>query len=205
MDEWNIGDPDWWGDGFTQAENYGRNDIEDEDEDLPDYQKEAIELNKKGLYHEALDTINEALDLNQNSHHNWNIKGIILNNLALEDPSLFEESVYCYNRSLQLKDSKIVKNNKAICLSEWAWHMQEKRFYELAYGKLREAFPLFEKKDIDYAYALDVAGVIFHKTNKPTRARAMYDEALLYDPENEVYKDNIKRLIQGLDVDDAYR
>ena len=202
MDEWNIGDPDWWGDGFTRAENYGRND--EEDENPPDYQKEAIELNKKGLYHEALDAIDDALDSSQSSR-NWNIKGIILNNLAFDDPSLFEESIECYNRSLRLKDSKIVKNNKAICLSDWAWYLQDNRHYDLAYEKLMEALPLFENKDIDYAYALNAAGVIFHKTNQRIRARAMFDEALVYDPENEVYKDNIKRLIKGLDVDYEYR
>ncbi len=203
MDEWNIGDPDWWGDGFTRAENYGSNRNENENETPPNYQIKAINLKRKGLYSEALEAINQALDSRKTSE-NWNIKGIILNNLAFDDPSLYREAIDCYNQSLSLRDSIIVKNNKAICLSNWAWHLQENRYYELAYGKLREAFPLFEKKDIDYAYALDVAGVIFHKTNRPERARAMYDEALLYDPENEIYKDNIKRLSEGLDVDYEY-
>ena len=27
MDEWNIGDSEWWGDGFTMPENNGRHEV----------------------------------------------------------------------------------------------------------------------------------------------------------------------------------
>ena len=103
-----------------------------------------------------------------------------------------------------LPENKTIKNNKAICLSDWAWYLQSQRQYDLAIEKIDEAMPLFREKDSDYAYALDVKGVIYHKTNNRQKARECYDEALTYDPENEVYADNIIRLKRGLDIDSDY-
>lgn len=208
MDEWNIGDPVWWGDGETMAENYGRRDDEEEEETSIDenelYRNNALQLNKKGLYWEALEEINNALAIRKDSH-NWNIKGLILVNIAVDDAEKFSQSVCCYDRAMELNpQSRIIKNNKAICLSEWAWYLQSQRQYELALEKIDEALPLFIKKDSDYAYAMDVMGVIYHKTNNPQKARKCYDEALIYDPENEVYADNIIRLNRGLDIDPDY-
>ena len=208
MDEWKIGDPVWWADGDTMAENYGRSDEEEEEEIPIDknklYSENAWQLNGKGQYWEALDEINKALSIRKSSY-NWNIKGLILQNIAFDEPEKFSQSVCCYNKALEmLPENKTIKNNKAICLSDWAWYLQSQRQYDLAMEKIDEAMPLFRQKDLDYAYALDVKGVIYHKTNNRQKARECYDEALVYDPENEVYADNIIRLKRGLDIDSDY-
>ncbi|WP_407431744.1 tetratricopeptide repeat protein [Methanobrevibacter sp.] len=208
MDEWKIGDPVWWANGDTMAENYGRRD-EEEEEEIPVnknklYSENAWQLNRQGRYLEALEEIDKALAIKKSSY-NWNIKGLILVNIAIDEPEKFSQSVCCYDRALsQSPGHKTIKNNKAICLSDWAWYLQSQRQYDLALEKLDEAMPLFRKKDLDYAYALDVMGIIYHKTNNPKKARKCYDEALVYDPENEVYADNIIRLNRGLDIDSDY-
>jgi len=63
---------------------------------------------------EALAEIDEILK-SDNSPSNLNLKGIILDNL-----SRYEESVECFNQSLNLDESEEVKSNKANALYNWA-------------------------------------------------------------------------------------
>ena len=55
MDEWHIGDPVDWGDGWMDAQNWGRRDSDDEDEEedntfdntqfrINEYSKKSMEL-----------------------------------------------------------------------------------------------------------------------------------------------------------------
>lgn len=203
MEEWNIGDPVWWGDGITMPENNGGHVEEEEEEEnfkseYLIYQEKAWKLNQKGHYYDALDAINEALRLRNNSS-NWNIKGIILHNLAFEDSYYYEKSINCYNRALKYHDSKIIKNNKAICLCDWTWHFINNRQYLNAFKTIHEALALYKKKELDYAYALNAMGVIYNRLNKPEKAEYYYKQALIYDPENEVYEDNLENIPRAID------
>ena len=127
--EWKIGDPvdDATG-GSMDAQNWRGNRYTSNDNDESEsYYSKSDEYSKKAwdLYNdykdeEALHYINLALDLNDRNSNNWNIKGIILENLKR-----FEESLDCYDRSLQLKQSNTVYDNKARMLLRWSARLLE--------------------------------------------------------------------------------
>lgn len=70
---------------------------------------------------EALSVINEALEYNDRHPNNWNRKAIILESLKM-----FGESERCYNRSLELRRSSKVSDNKARMLYDWALELLER-------------------------------------------------------------------------------
>ena len=70
---------------------------------------------------EALSVINEALEYDDMHPNNWNRKAIILESLKR-----FGESERCYNRSLELRRSSKVSDNKARMLYDWACELLEK-------------------------------------------------------------------------------
>ena len=70
---------------------------------------------------EALNVINEALEYDDRHPNNWNRKAIILESLKR-----FGESERCYNRSLELRRSSKVSDNKARMLYDWAYELLEK-------------------------------------------------------------------------------
>ncbi len=71
-------------------------------------------LIKEKRFEEALDVINNLLKTDSNDI-NWNLKGIILNNL-----SEFEESIKCFDNALSLNSSRAIQLNKAKCLYDFA-------------------------------------------------------------------------------------
>ena len=132
MDEWHIGDPVDWGDGFMDAQNWGHD--YDEEENQPDDTEINPHYSKRDRYsklawdyymdfkeEDALYYINLALDLDKNHHNNWNRKAIILEALKR-----YENSEECYNESLRLSPSNIVSDNKARMLYSWASDLIEK-------------------------------------------------------------------------------
>ena len=125
MDEWHIGDPVDWGDGWMDAQNWGRRDSDDEDEEedntfdntqfrINEYSKKAWDYYMDFKDEDALYYINLALDLDNRHANNWNRKAIILESLKR-----YEESEECYNRSLELSWQNIVSDNKARMLLIW--------------------------------------------------------------------------------------
>lgn len=68
----------------------------------------------------ALHYINLSLDLYERSSSNWNLKGLIL-----EDLKRYEESLDCYDKSLQLRPDNAVYDNKARTLLKWAMNLLE--------------------------------------------------------------------------------
>ena len=130
VDEWHIGDPVDWGDGFMDAMNWGHGSDDDDESDwtgrdLPDprieeYGKKAWNLYMEFKEKEALHYINMALDLDYRHANNWNTKAIIL-----EGMKRYAESEECYNRSLELSPQNLVYDNKARMLYDWAVQLRE--------------------------------------------------------------------------------
>ena len=133
MDEWHIGDPVDWGDGWMDAQNWGHgyddeddDDIEDDDYTNPriikrdEYSKKAWDLYMDFKESEALEYIDMALDLDNGNSNNWNKKAIIL-----EAMKRYRQSEECYDRSLDLSFSPLVCDNKARMLYDWASNLLE--------------------------------------------------------------------------------
>ena len=93
----------------------------DDEEDIPkdsrprDLRKEAWRLFEEGRKHEALDRINEAIELDDSSAAFYNVKGIIL-----EYMYRYDEALSCYDISLSKSRSQVVMNNKARLLERIA-------------------------------------------------------------------------------------
>lgn len=121
--EWHVGDPADWGDsvGVPDIPYMGYLNNGDDEDDWHPHEpsqardqilaKKASELEEKGIYGEALALINQALEINPNRSNNWNIKAIILDNWGKH-----EDALKYYDRSLAIRDSPVVRGNKAQCL-----------------------------------------------------------------------------------------
>ena len=127
MDEWHIGDPVDWGDGFMDAQNWGRSyddDKRDSDKSSSqyskrdEYSKRAWDYFMDNNFDDALYYIDMALDLDYGNANNWNRKAIVL-----EYMKRYEESERCYNKSLELYPQSLVYDNKARMLRDWAGHL----------------------------------------------------------------------------------
>ena len=127
MDEWHIGDPVDWGDGFMDAQNWGRS-YDDEERDSnksssqyskrDEYSKRAWDYFMDNNFDDALYYIDMALDLDYGNANNWNRKAIVL-----EYMKRYEESERCYDKSLELYPQSLVYDNKARMLRDWAGHL----------------------------------------------------------------------------------
>ena len=133
MDEWHIGDPVDWGDGWMDAQNWGHGYDDEDDDDIEDddytnsrlikrdeYSKKAWDLYMDFKEAEALEYIDMALDLDNGNSNNWNKKAIIL-----EAMKRYRQSEECYDRSLDLSFSPLVCDNKARMLYDWASNLLE--------------------------------------------------------------------------------
>ena len=65
-------------------------------------------------YDEALAEINKILQ-SDNDYSNWNLKGIILDNLKE-----YEKAIECFDKALNINESSDIKINKANSLYNWA-------------------------------------------------------------------------------------
>lgn len=124
--QWQVGDPEDWGDsvGVPDIPYMGYLNGDDEDDCMPPHEMsesqmlhdEAWALRCEGRYEEALDKINRALELDSDDFDNWNVKAIIL-----EDMHDYEGAVDYYTIALERNpSSEVVKNNKAYSLSRIA-------------------------------------------------------------------------------------
>ena len=191
-----------YGGGSYYDDAYERNQqtfFEEENEPI-DPQDEALELYRQHKHYKASDTIEISIRL-YNDPNSWNIKGIILHDLAFSEPHRFAESVDCYNISLKLGSSEIVKNNKAICLCDWALNLDHNRQYELALEKINEALPLYKEKDLDYAFGLNAKAIILNRMNMVEQAKSYYKQALTYDSKNKIFKDNLENIERIVDYE----
>lgn len=71
-------------------------------------------LISENKHKKALKLIDEMIE-KENNHINWNLKGIILDNL-----SEYDKSVQSYNEALKIKENNEIKLNKSNTLYKWA-------------------------------------------------------------------------------------
>ena len=121
--QWQVGDPSDWGDsvGVPDIPYMGYiNNSDDEDGRPPQrppeskdkvLAKKARELERRGRYDEALDLINQALDISPRNPNHLNMKAIILDNWGK-----FEYALKYYDESLAIANQRVVVENKAQCL-----------------------------------------------------------------------------------------
>lgn len=147
--EWQVGDPEDWGDSIGVPDipymGYLKDD-DDEDPEKPPRRtylpskadilgEEAWELYEQFKDEEALEKIDEALSYNKFHASNWNRKGVIL-----ETFKRYEESKSCYDESLRLRKDNVVIDNKARMIYDWASGMfNSYRDFKKAAELLREA------------------------------------------------------------------
>ena len=123
--QWQVGDPEDWGDSIGVPDipymGYINGDDEDDERKPPRMTRgqtlrdEAWNLREQGRYREALDKINEALSEDGANSNSYNIKAIIL-----EDMREYEDALRNYDWSLREYNSQVVKNNKARLLESMA-------------------------------------------------------------------------------------
>ena len=144
------------------------------------FKKNAWKSYEEGEYADALEWIHKSIIGGCYLGESWNIKGIILESIAQKyDSSAYEDSIYAYNRAIEYEpQNETFKNNKALCLYEWAKYLDENGKYDLAMDKINEALTLFENKSWDYANALDLKGNISRHTGQLIKALIYYDCAL---------------------------
>ena len=82
--------------------------------------KEAWKLYEDYRDEEALMCIDLALSYNPRHSNNWNRKAIILEGLGR-----FEQSKECYDKSLSLRRSNVVIDNKARMIKDWVRGLYE--------------------------------------------------------------------------------
>lgn len=145
MDEWKPGDPEDWGDHVGVPDiaymGYINNGDDDERPSYVPYTNKADTLGKEAWDKymdckdmEALDLINKALSYNSSHANNLNIKAIIL-----EELKRYEESNDCYKKSLRLRKSNIVIENRARMIRKWSAKLSEEKNYEKALNLINEA------------------------------------------------------------------
>ena len=96
--------------------------------------REAWKLYEDYKDEDALVFINQALEYDSTYSNNWNRKAIILEGLER-----FDESKECYDRSLSLKKSNLVTDNKARMIKYYARKLCKEGYLQFAINLLDEA------------------------------------------------------------------
>lgn len=178
--QWQVGDPEDWGDSVGVPDipymGYLNGDDDDDEDDCRrppirhPYHDEAWELRNQGRYAEALDEINLALDYDDKYFDNWNVKAIIL-----EDMARYDEAIECYDRALELNTTQTVKNNKAYSLSMLADREKYKDHdWQKALGYINEALKLVSDDDSRKKTYLHIKGNIMESLGRRVDARVCH-------------------------------
>jgi Flp pilus assembly protein TadD len=188
MREWQVGDPIGDGNDIGVPDTKYLNYLKNNDYDAPIrnnnvkqsdikksdmYQDEALKLIEQKKFYDALTFINAAINYNPNDETNWNVKGIILLYIFRDnDKDVAFEAYHCFNKALGLNPyDKVIKNNKAIFLTDWAFELYPS---PEATKRVNEALAIFEDKTCaTYAVASYIKADILNKNGE-------YDEALKY-------------------------
>lgn len=107
---------------MTDNREYLNTDIDKQNQNDKTYQatfklsktSKVEHLIKEQKYDEALVEINKILQ-SDNDYSNWNLKGIILDNLKE-----YEKAIECFDKALNINESSDIKINKANSLYNWA-------------------------------------------------------------------------------------
>ena len=176
--QWQVGDPAGYGDdvGVPDYPYMGYlNNGDDEEEERPHtsttthedrLSKQAFKLQKEGRYDEAMDLINQALDVYPNNPRYLNVKAIILDNSGR-----FEEALVYYDRSLSIRDKSVVRGNKAQCLYRLAkWKNYHETNYKEQLDIINDALATLPD-DIDRDLYLHLKGNILEDFGMPIQAK----------------------------------
>lgn len=106
---------------MTDNREYLNTDIDKQNQNDKTYQatfkvsktSKVEHLIKEQKYDEALVEINKILQ-SDNDYSNWNLKGIILDNLKE-----YEKAIECFDNALNINESSDIKINKANSLYKW--------------------------------------------------------------------------------------
>ncbi len=190
MREWQVGDPtgdgndigvpdvkymDYLKNKDDDAAMRNRNVNPSEIEKSKMYQDEAVKLYQEKKFYDALTFINAAIKRNPNDEENWNLKGIILFNIFMDnDKDVAFEAYESYNKALELDPyNKTIRNNKAMLLTYWALESFKISVAE-AEKRVNEALSFFEDETCqEYPVALYIKAYILNVNRN-------YDEALDY-------------------------
>ena len=176
--QWQVGDPAGYGDdvGVPDYPYMGYlNNGDDEEEERPHkstvspgnkLSKQAFKLQDEGRYGEAMDLINQALNISPNNPRYLNVKAIILDNSGR-----FEEALVYYDRSLSIRDKSVVRGNKAQCLYRLAkWKNYHETNYKEQLDIINDALATLPD-DIDRDLYLHLKGNILEDFGMPIQAK----------------------------------
>ena len=153
-------------------------------------QEESWKLKEQGNLPDALTYINSAIYHNPNDDENWNIKGIILWNMA-EDEWDFDGAIECFDNALLINPNKIIKSNKARCMIECARSFFDAGHLDMAMEQINETLSfIHDKKCEDYAHALNLESIIYKAKFNGKRAIECINEAIRILPDNETFQNN---------------
>lgn len=213
MREWQVGDPIGFGNDIGVPDipymGYLKNNVGDDDRrtnnpsnaDIMKSKKlreESWKLREKGNLTEALTYINSAIYYNPNNDENWNIKGIIVWDMAEDNEDNYYQAIKCFDNALLIKpDGKILKKNKAECIIELASFLYKYNEFDDAMVKINEALSIIDdKKSYYYAEALNLKSCIYSANYNYDKALEYINKALEISPDNETMQNNREAYIK---------
>lgn len=217
MREWQVGDPIGDGNdigvpdikymGYLKNNDNGRRNNNPSSVDIDKstrFQEEAVKLWEENKLSDALSFINSAIHYNPDDDENWNVKGIILWDMAEMDSDKFYEAYKCFNNALLIKpDGKILKKNKAKCINDWARYYYDIKDYDRAMSKIDESLSLIEDKTADYyATALNLKSCIYSSKFDYEKALKYINKALKISPNDEIMQQNRENILNTGNVND---
>ena len=219
MREWQVGDPIGEGNDIgvpdikymdylkNNGENYGERKNNPNSIDTKKsrkFQDEAVKLWEENKLTDALSYINSAIHYNPNDDENWNVKGLILWDMAERDIDKFYEACKCFNNALIIKpDGKILKKNKARCITDLARYYYAINDYSLAMSRINESLSLIEDKTADYyATALNLKSCIYFSELDYGKALEYINKALKISPNDEIIQQNRENILNTGYVND---
>ena len=177
--QWQVGDPAGYGDDVGVPDypymGYLNNGDDDEEDERPrtstdshgnKLSRQAFKLQDEGRYDEAMDLINQALNISPNNPRYLNVKAIILDNSGR-----FEEALAYYDRSLNIRNKSVVRGNKAQCLYRLAkWKNYHETNYKEQLDIINDALATLPD-DLDRDLYLHLKGNILEDFGMPIQAK----------------------------------
>ena len=210
MDEWHVGDPEDWGDfagvpdiPYMGYLNNDDDDKKDNDNNAPrepfEYEilsDKAWKLRNDGYYSDALDLINQSLDLSKN-RLNYLRKAIIL-----QDLYRFDESLEYYDKALAMHADDYTLSRKASCMLgriDKESHHRDVTYADVDY--VNEILKVLPKSEDNYLY-MKFKGELLERLGDPIKSKICYylaykdfDEVNKADEQLKILKNHYETLI----------
>lgn len=150
----------------SESENYQPSNRTKKAKRLSD---KAWRLENEGMFEDALDLINQAIDINPHDANHFNRKAIIL-----QDMRQYDYALDSYDRALSVKSDGTIRANKADCILS---KLEAKRFRaKFTYRDLdliNEALKTLPQRENNYHY-LQMKGKILENLGEPVKAKICY-------------------------------